>query len=54
LVSSTTSGKQPPPEKFKLLRVTLQQKPQDQFVRDFISKFRAADLGKFRHGDDWP
>jgi hypothetical protein len=44
----------PVPEKFKLLRVTLEQKPQDQFVSDFISEFRATDLSNFRHGDDWP
>lgn len=44
----------PVPEKFKLLRVALNQKPQDEFVSDFISEFRATDLGKFRHGDDWP
>ena len=43
-----------PPAKFKLLRVTLPQKPQDEFVMDFISVFRASDLGKFRHGEDWP
>ena len=42
------------PEKFKLLRVTLPQKPQDEFVTDFISAFRASDLTEFQHGDDWP
>jgi predicted nuclease of predicted toxin-antitoxin system len=42
------------PEKFKLLRVTLGQKPQDEFINDFISAFRAVDLKKFQHGDDWP
>jgi predicted nuclease of predicted toxin-antitoxin system len=42
------------PEKFKLLRVTLEQKPQDEFVTDFISAFRASDLTKLQHGDDWP
>lgn len=42
------------PEKFRLLRVTSPQKPQDQFVADFILAFRASDLSKFRHGDDWP
>jgi predicted nuclease of predicted toxin-antitoxin system len=42
------------PEKFKLLRVTLEQKPQDEFIKDFIAAFRAADLNKFQHGDDWP
>jgi hypothetical protein len=43
-----------PPEKFKLLRVTLKQKPQDEFIKDFIAAFRAADLNGFEHGDDWP
>jgi predicted nuclease of predicted toxin-antitoxin system len=43
-----------PPAKFKLLRVTLPQKPQDQFVADFISAFRASDWTQFKHGDDWP
>ncbi len=43
-----------PPAKFKLLRVTLQQKPQDEFIKDFIAAFRAADLSRFQHGDDWP
>ena len=43
-----------PPAKFKLLRVTLKQKPQDEFIKDFIATFRAADLERFKHGDDWP
>jgi predicted nuclease of predicted toxin-antitoxin system len=43
-----------PPAKFKLLRVTLPQKPQDEFVTDFISAFRACDLTGYQHGDDWP
>ena len=43
-----------PPAGFKLLRVTLPQKPQDDFVADFISAFRASDITSFRHGDDWP
>jgi len=44
----------PPPAKFKLLRVTLPQKPQDEFVTDFISAFQASDFARFHHGDDWP
>ena len=43
-----------PPENFKLFRVTLEQKPQDEFVKDFIAASRATDLNEFRHGDDWP
>jgi predicted nuclease of predicted toxin-antitoxin system len=42
------------PEKFKLLRVTLAQKPQDAFIADFIDAFRSTDLKTFWHGDDWP
>jgi predicted nuclease of predicted toxin-antitoxin system len=43
-----------PPAKLKLLRVTLEQKPQDDFIKDFITAFRAADLNRFQHGNDWP
>jgi predicted nuclease of predicted toxin-antitoxin system len=43
-----------PPAKFKLLRVTLEQKPQDEFAKDFITAFRTTDLTQFEHGDDWP
>ena len=43
-----------PPAEFRLLRVTLPQKPQDEFVADFISAFRTSDLTQFQHGDDWP
>lgn len=42
------------PSTLKLLRVTLQQKPQDAFVVDFVSAFRASDWTQFHHGDDWP
>ena len=52
LVNNARQGK--PPKKFKLLRVTLEQKPQDEFVQDFIAAFRATDLTGFQHGDDWP
>ena len=41
-------------ERFKLLRVTLPQKPQDEFVAEFIAVFRTSDLTRYRHGDDWP
>ena len=51
-INNVRQGKAP--EKFKLLRVTLEQKPQDEFVKDFIAAFRKADLSKFQHGDDWP
>ncbi len=42
------------PRNFKLLRVTLPQKPQDEFIADFLAAFRATDLKSFQHGDDWP
>jgi predicted nuclease of predicted toxin-antitoxin system len=42
------------PAKFKLLHVTLKQKPQDEFVADFVSAFRASDLKAFQYGDNWP
>jgi predicted nuclease of predicted toxin-antitoxin system len=42
------------PTGFRLLRVTLPQKPQDEFVTDFVSAFRASNLAEFLHGDDWP
>jgi len=42
------------PALFKLLRVTLPQKQQDQFVKDFIGAFRKTDLKRFQHGADWP
>lgn len=44
----------PAPPQFKLLHVTLAQKPQDEFIADFISAFRVTDWNKFLHGDDWP
>lgn len=43
-----------PPARLKLLRVILPQKPQDEFIVDFLAAFRATDLKQFRHGDDWP
>ena len=43
-----------PPPMFKLLRVTLPQKPQDEFVADFIAAFRATNWTQFQRGDDWP
>ncbi|HZL80018.1 MAG TPA: DUF5615 family PIN-like protein [Candidatus Limnocylindrales bacterium] len=51
-INNVRQGKAP--EKFKLLRVTLEQKPQAEFIKDFIAAFHAADLSGFQHGDDWP
>lgn len=42
-----------PPAKFKLLWVTLPQKPQDEFVKDFIAAFRNRDLSRYGHGGNW-
>jgi hypothetical protein len=44
----------PPPSRMKLLRVTLSQKPQDEFIADFVSIFRTSHWAQFHHGDDWP
>jgi predicted nuclease of predicted toxin-antitoxin system len=43
-----------PLSRLKLLRVTLRQKPQEDFVQDFISAFCGTDWTQFSHGDDWP
>lgn len=51
-INNVRQGK--PPAKFMLLRVTLEQKPQDEFLKDFIAAFRATDLTGFQHGGDWP
>lgn len=42
------------PSHLKLLRVVLQQKPQNEFVLDFISAFRLSNWSQFQNGDDWP
>jgi hypothetical protein len=42
------------PNGFKLLRVTLPQKPQDEFIADFLAAFRATDFNRYSHGADWP
>lgn len=42
------------PARLKLLRVTLRQKPQDEFVADFVSAFRESDWNSFPNGSDWP
>jgi predicted nuclease of predicted toxin-antitoxin system len=39
---------------FKLILVKLAQKPQDQYVEDFLSHFRGANWDQVRHGDSWP
>jgi predicted nuclease of predicted toxin-antitoxin system len=47
------SQTQPPPH-FRLLRVILPQKPQDEFVAEFIRAFRSCDWAKVSHCGDWP
>jgi len=42
------------PANFKLLRVVLAQKPQDEFVADFLAQFRQSDFSQYQHGEDWP
>jgi predicted nuclease of predicted toxin-antitoxin system len=43
-----------PSVNFKLLRVILPQKPQIEFINDFVAAFRATNFEQFQHGDDWP
>jgi predicted nuclease of predicted toxin-antitoxin system len=43
-----------PASRLKLLRVTLRQRPQDEFVSDFVSAFRATDWAQLSNGDNWP
>jgi hypothetical protein len=40
--------------RLKPLRVTLQQRPQEEFVLNFVSAFRLSDWKKVSHGDDLP
>ena len=40
--------------RLRLLRVTLPQRPQDEFVLDFLAAFRKTDWEKFGNGEDWP
>ena len=44
----------PTSTRLKLLRVTLTQKPQDEFVHDFLAAFQKTDWEKLENGDDWP
>jgi predicted nuclease of predicted toxin-antitoxin system len=44
----------PPRTTFKLLRVMLPQQRQDEFVREFITRFRATNWADYPHGSDWP
>ena len=42
------------PVRLKLIRVTIPQKPQNEFVMDFLAVFRATDFEKLHTGDEWP
>ena len=42
------------PVRLKLIRVTLPQKPQTEFVVDFLAVFRATDFDTLCTGDEWP
>ena len=42
------------PSNFKLLHVVLTQKPQDEFVSDFLEQFQQSDFSQYQHGKDWP
>jgi len=44
----------PTPPGFKLLHVTLAQKPQDLFVADFLKAFAATNWNTVQNGADWP
>ena len=44
----------PTATRLRILRVTLLQKPQDEFVLDFLSALRKTDWANFGNGDDWP
>jgi predicted nuclease of predicted toxin-antitoxin system len=43
-----------PANDFKLIHVVLQQKPQEEFVHDFLTAFRATQWQNWQHGCDWP
>lgn len=45
---------QPAPARLRLLRVTLPQLRQDDFVASFVTAFRATDWSRWLHGADWP
>ncbi|HMO66653.1 MAG TPA: DUF5615 family PIN-like protein [Verrucomicrobiota bacterium] len=45
---------QPAPARLRLLRVTLPQLRQDDFVASFMTAFRATDWSRWLHGAEWP
>ena len=42
------------PVRLKMLRVVIPQQVQDEFVRVFITHFRATVWADYEHGADWP
>lgn len=42
------------PQRLRLIQVILPQKPQDEFVEDFISAFSDTDWETIPHGSRWP
>ena len=43
-----------PPVRLKMLRVVIPQQAQDEFVKVFITHFRATLWTEYEHGVDWP
>lgn len=43
-----------PPVRLKLLRVTLPQQKQDDFIKAFMTCFQSSNWSEYQHGDDWP
>jgi hypothetical protein len=42
------------PVRLKIVRVTIPQEPQNEFVVEFLAVFRDTDFEKLNNGDEWP
>jgi predicted nuclease of predicted toxin-antitoxin system len=42
------------PARLKLLHVVLPQQRQDEFVSEFMVRFRGTNWAEYEHGADWP
>ena len=42
------------PERLRLIHVQLPQKPQDEFIEDFLDAFKQTDWDSIKHGARWP
>jgi len=42
------------PSRLKMLRVTLPQQRQDEFIKEFMAHFGSSNWTEYHHGDDWP